>query len=130
MLPPLEADVLRIIWDKGEASVRDVWLELRFAGKRLAYTTVMTTMVRLFEKGFLSREKQGKGYIYHPRLSKPEMAKRIIRRWVSRLLHTFGEPAVAYLVETLSESDDDLWGEIEQAFQRVRRQRRRKKLRK
>ncbi|MCS7253795.1 MAG: BlaI/MecI/CopY family transcriptional regulator [Armatimonadota bacterium] len=103
MFPQLEGDVLRVIWELGNASVRDVWRAMRSLGKRRAYTTIMTTMVRLCQKGFLKRKKIGRRYIYEPTLSRSETAKLFIKAFLERMFIWFGEPASAYLIEVLNE---------------------------
>lgn len=103
MLPPLEAEVLRTVWKKGRASVRDVWLAMRSCGKRRAYTTIMSVMVRLYQKGFLRRKKHGKRYIYEPAISQADALRLIIRSFIQNILRWFGEPASAYFVEELSD---------------------------
>lgn len=65
----LETEVMERTWARGEISVRDLHQEL--AG-RLAYTTVMTTLDRLYKKGMLSRRKLGKAYLYSPAFTKVE----------------------------------------------------------
>lgn len=102
MFPQLEGDVLRVIWELGRASVRDVCEALRSLGKRKAYTTIMTTMVRLHQKGFLRRVKVGKRYIYEPTMSRSEAAKLLIKSFLERMFMWFGEPASAYLIEALN----------------------------
>ncbi len=99
MFSPLEAEIMRIVWAKKSATVREVWLELRSEGKRLAYTTVMTVMVRLYEKGVLSRRKEGKGYRYFPNQPRETLLKRFVDSFVDRLIAIFGEPAISYLAE-------------------------------
>ncbi|MCS7266171.1 MAG: BlaI/MecI/CopY family transcriptional regulator [Armatimonadetes bacterium] len=101
MLSPLEAEIMRIVWDKKSATVREVWQELRSQGKRLAYTTVMTVMVRLYEKGILRRVKEGKGYRYFPNQPCETMLKRFVDSIVDRIVAVFGEPAISYLAEVV-----------------------------
>ncbi|MFA0759489.1 MAG: hypothetical protein KEFWMYNX_002488 [Candidatus Fervidibacter sp.] len=103
MFSPLEAEVMRIIWRNGSATVREVWRELRNDGKRLAYTTVMTVMVRLHEKGVLRRVKEGKGYRYFPTQPHETLLRRFVNTVVDRLIAVFGEPAVSYLAEVVRE---------------------------
>lgn len=103
MFSPLEAEVMRVIWRKGSATVREVWLTLRDDGKRLAYTTVMTVMVRLHEKGLLRRVKEGKGYRYFPTQPHETLLRRFAMAVVDRLVAVFGEPAVSYLAEIVAE---------------------------
>lgn len=68
-LGPLEENVMEILWAGGESSVRDVIQKLE---RPLAYTTVMTTLDRLFKKGLLTRHKSDRAFVYSPRLSRSE----------------------------------------------------------
>jgi predicted transcriptional regulator len=95
VLGPLEADVMRAVWAAEEpVTVRDL-LE-RVNGRRrkpLAYTTVMTVMSRLADKGVLSRRREGRGYVYLPTAGD---AAGIAVRGVIR---EFGDAAMAQFVE-------------------------------
>jgi len=101
MFSPLEAEIMRIVWDRKSVTVREVWLELRSRGKRLAYTTVMTVMVRLHEKGILSRVKEGKGYRYFPNYPRETLLKRFVDSAIDRIVAVFGEPAISYLAKVV-----------------------------
>jgi len=82
-LGPLEARLMRIVWGRaGELSVRDV----RDAVPDLAYTTVMTTLDRLFKKGLLARRKSGRAFRYAARLGPDELRVRHARGIFGRLL--------------------------------------------
>ena len=63
-LGPLEMEVLGLLEGKGPQSVHDLVAKLKAKGRKLAYTTVMTILARLHEKGLLTREKQGRQYLY------------------------------------------------------------------
>src|ERR1035437_3892266 len=63
----LESCIMDILWARGESNVRDVAEQL---DRPLAYTTVMTTLDRLFKKGLLERRKSERAFIYSPRLSR------------------------------------------------------------
>ena len=69
----LETLVMDVAWSHGEGNVRDVSEKL---GRTLAYTTVMTTLDRLFKKGLLDRRKADRAFIYSPRLSKHEWERQ------------------------------------------------------
>jgi predicted transcriptional regulator len=69
----LERNVMDILWSRGTASVRDVAQGL---DRHLAYTTVMTTLDRLFKKNFLTRSKSDRAYLYSPRVSRAEWERR------------------------------------------------------
>jgi predicted transcriptional regulator len=65
----LENEVMEVLWSSREGRVQDVVESLK---RRLAYTTVMTTLDRLFKKGLLDRKKQERAFVYSPRLTRPE----------------------------------------------------------
>ncbi len=73
MLGPLEMQAMEVVWQHGESSVRDVVEKL---DNRLAYTTVMTTLDRLFKKGLLDRYKSERAFVYRARLSSQEWERR------------------------------------------------------
>lgn len=62
-----------VLWSAGESNVRDVAEKL---GRPLAYTTVMTTLDRLFKKGMLERRKSERAFLYSPRLSRPDWERQ------------------------------------------------------
>lgn len=70
----LEAEVMKIIWKQKQSTVREVYEQLLLE-KNLAYTTVMTVMSRLANKGHLIRAVQGNAYVYKPALSDEELSK-------------------------------------------------------
>src|SRR5258706_1553492 len=70
VLGPLETQVMEILWSCGESNVHDVVAQL--AAQKRAYTTVMTTLDRLFKKGLLDRRKADRAFVYTPRLSRQE----------------------------------------------------------
>src|ERR1700739_4292314 len=74
-LHELEADVMEAVWDRGEASVREVMEALNAGGdKERAYTTYMTIMARLDSKGLLERRREGKTDFYRPRYARDQYA--------------------------------------------------------
>lgn len=89
-LGQLEAQVMEAVWDAGEAvSVEDVRSRLEEQGKDAAYTTIMTTMSRLFDKDLLVREQRGRAYYYLPALSRSELSDNVTRRVIDGLLSSF-----------------------------------------
>jgi len=95
LLGPLEADVVRAAWAIGEpVSVRQLLGRVNDGrSPQLAYTTVMTVMNRLAEKGILRRRKQGRGYLYEPVAADPAGLA------VRGVVRDFGEAAIAHLVD-------------------------------
>lgn len=104
VLGPLEADVMTIIWERGEVTVRDVHLELRDK-RRIAYTTVMTTMTRLADKGFLKRVEDQPAHRYFALVSAEQYASSTVKSVVDWLIHQFRDPAVAYFIDRVEEED-------------------------
>lgn len=95
VLGSLEAEVMGVMWSRHEPlSVRSVLHELNEGRQQqLAYTTVMTVMARLADKGILHRERNGRGYVYEPAL--PDEAAIAVRS----VVRDFGEAAVAQFVD-------------------------------
>jgi predicted transcriptional regulator len=77
-LGALEAEVMDFVWSRGDwVGVNDILSVLH--GQRRAYTTVMTIVTRLCDKGLLQRQRRGRGFVYRPALSKEELAARSLR---------------------------------------------------
>lgn len=75
----LEAVVMDRVWSRaGNTTVREVFEELR-QEREIAYTTVMSTMDNLHRKGWLSRQRQGKAFIYWPTHTREEYSARLMR---------------------------------------------------
>lgn len=92
----LEADVLRIVWDKGDVTVRDVYEELR-RSRRIAYTTVMSVLRNLAGKSLLEQDKSQPAYVYRARVSDIEVARGILDAVVTKIMGGDREPLIAYL---------------------------------
>ena len=100
ILGSLERDVMRILWKRGESSVRDVAEELQIS-RKIAYTTVMTVMQRLAEKGVLARHLSGAAYLYRPAADKSHFFQTIFRDFLSSLRRDFGDVAVSSFLDEL-----------------------------
>ena len=79
----LEECVMEILWSGGECNVRDVAEKL---ARPLAYTTVMTTLDRLYKKGLLERRKSERAFVYAPRLSRVEWERKLVAGFSGELL--------------------------------------------
>jgi predicted transcriptional regulator len=79
LLPPLELEVMKVLWEIGEGTVGQVQLELRRL-RPFAYTTVMTLLDRLAKKGAVTRRKQGRGYVYAPVMNRDAALNMVIQR--------------------------------------------------
>jgi predicted transcriptional regulator len=112
-LGKLEREVMEFVWSRGEVSVRDFYER---DSNQLAYTTVMTTLDRLYKKGLLNRRKDGKAFFYVARQSKTEFKQSFVRRLVNTVFQGTEEtrPLLASLVESVSEHDRKLLDDLEQ----------------
>lgn len=121
-LGPLEAKVLETIWasKKRPLTVREVH-ELMSEDK-LAYTTIMTTMNRLYEKDLLDREvKSGKGgllYTYWPQMERDAFERSAIREVLESLVDKFGEKVAICFVEQMS-SDKDMLARLKSELKKA-----------
>jgi predicted transcriptional regulator len=113
ILGRLETSLMDILWTRGECSVRDVFEGL---DRPLAYTTVMTTLERLFKKGLLCRRKSGRAFLYAPRLTRPEWERARAGDLVSAFLSR-PEPSrellVSCLLDAVGQYDGPLLEELE-----------------
>src|SRR5271167_805624 len=120
-LGPLEQRMLDGLWGRGSATVR----ELVEGGCRdLAYTTVMTTLDRLFKKGLLTRSEEGRAFRYTPRFSSEELHREAAGHAFRQLLDA--SPAsslpLSFLVEILGERDAQLLDDLRKLVERKRRE--------
>lgn len=116
VLGPLEAEVMEIVWEKREATVRDVHRAL--SDKRsIAYTTVMTTMGRLTEKAILRRVEDQPAHHYFPLVSREEYASSTVKSVVDWLVNHFRDPAVAYFIDKVEEEDQAVIDSLREAIE-------------
>ena len=125
VLGPLEVSVMAILWERGESNVRDV---IQRMDRPLAYTTVMTTLDRLFKKGLLDRRKSNRAFLYSPRFSQPSWERRIAGDLVAGFLagpEPSSELLLSCLVDAVGQHDEALLDELEKKIQVRRRELRR-----
>ncbi|HEX9804240.1 MAG TPA: BlaI/MecI/CopY family transcriptional regulator [Candidatus Dojkabacteria bacterium] len=105
MLGELEQKIMDIIWDKATSvSVRQVADSLQKT-RDCAYTTVMTIMKRLFDKGLLKREQKGKQYLYFPTRQREEYAKKKLPDLYEKIMNSYGSFAITQFVDSLDDED-------------------------
>ena len=121
ILGDLEADVMEAIWARGRATVHDIHERLAEADRELAYTTVMTVMSRLAEKGLLERRKDGQAYVYMPAASKEEFTRRTVGTVLSELLDDFTAPAMSQFVDFVGEQDEAAIEALSKAIEEKRK---------
>lgn len=113
VLGPLGSAVMRVVWERGDATVGEVAETLNTApGRRHAYTTVMTVMSRLYERGLLSRTKRGRGYVYTAVGAEDEVLSSMSVRAVDQVLARYGTAALRQFAARLGEVDPALRSEL------------------
>ncbi len=111
-LHALEATIMDVVWSKRlfAFSVSDVLVVLE-KQRDIAYTTVMTTMSRLHDKGLLTRKRDGKRYLYSPKLTREQFLESTARTVLDGAIGS--HQAIAMLAEKVSEASADELDDLE-----------------
>jgi predicted transcriptional regulator len=121
-LGKLERQVLEQTWQRGEVSVRDIYVAFE---ERVAYTTLMTTLDRLYKKQILDRRKDGRAFLYSPTVSNEEFEHGIREDVIDGLLGRGAEriqPVLACIVDTVSERDRKSLDDLERLVKEKKRE--------
>ena len=100
----LQAEVMRVFWDRESATIREA-CEALAPRRRLAYTTVLTIVTRLWSRGLLKREPDGRGFRYRSAQTREQFLGELSDALIDRLLGDFGEIAIARLSDRLGSLD-------------------------
>jgi predicted transcriptional regulator len=122
-LGPLEQELLQLLWSRGNGTVRELLDAAGAEGRhKIAYTTVMTTLDRLYKKRLLDRAAEGRAFRYWPRQSEEELRKTSAGEAVQQLLDSGEEPGLplSYLVEAITERDVQLLDQLQVLVERKR----------
>jgi len=119
-----ELEIMKIIWSQGQVTVRAVY-EALLKRRRVAYTTVMTMMKILEQKGHLTKiAKDGeKAYLYNPTKPKDQVIGGMVKEFIQRVFNGSAEPLLLHLVEQQNLSDKEK-KEIETLLDQKRRNKR------
>ncbi len=110
---------MELVWaEEAPIAVREV---VRRHGEKLAYTTVMTTLDRLYKKGLLARQKEGNAFLYWPALSQDAYHRRIVEETVAELIQKSAGPVVNAFVELAVGLDEENLARLEEALAKHRR---------
>jgi predicted transcriptional regulator len=115
ILGPLESDTMNVAWDLGEVTVRDVHSVLN-SERPTAYTTVLTTLGRLADKGLLRRIEIQPAHRYRPLVSRDQYAHSTAKSVIDWLIRHFPEPAVSYLVDRMGKEDEAIIDRLSRAI--------------
>lgn len=120
VLGHLEISVMNVLWEHGECNVHDVVPRLP---RPLAYTTVMTTLDRLFKKGLLDRKKADRAFFYSAKFTRREWDRERAGHLVADFLagpHPAGDLLISCLVDAVSPRDASLLDELERKIREKR----------
>jgi len=106
-LTPQELELMKIVWQKGEATVRDVY-ETLLERRRIAYTTVMTMMRVLEKKGHVKARRENRAYVYRPSRPERQVVRSMVREFVDRVFNGSAQPLLVHLVEDRKLSPKEL----------------------
>ena len=98
---------MKVVWDRKAATVRDVY-EALLERRHIAYTTVMTMMKILEDKGHLKKSSADRAYVYRPSRPKKQVISSMVREFVNRVFNGSAEPLLAHLAEDGRVSAKDL----------------------
>jgi BlaI family penicillinase repressor len=113
--------IMKVIWKLDTATVRQVY-ETMLEHRRIAYTTVMTMMNILEQKGYLKKEQGERAYVYQPTQPQKTVIRSMVREFLDRVFNGSAEPLLAHLVEDRRLTENDL-EEIRRTIKAARRQR-------
>ena len=98
---------MKIVWEREQATVRDVYEKL-LEKRKVAYTTVMTMMKILEGKKYLKKSQVDRAYVYRPTQPKNKVVGAMVRDFVHRVFNGAAEPLLVHLVEEHNLSREDL----------------------
>jgi BlaI family transcriptional regulator, penicillinase repressor len=97
-LTPQELEIMKLVWQREEVTVRDIY-EALLQRRKIAYTTVMTMMNTLETKGYLKKRRQDRAFLYRPTRPKSQVIGGMIREFIGRVFNGSAEPLLVHLVK-------------------------------
>src|ERR687890_286940 len=116
VLGPLETDIMQLVWREKCTTVKKVHKALQNE-RDIAYTTVMTTMTRLAEKGVLNRKREGLAYVYSPAITEDDFVTMVVQQVLDGLLDDYSETAIDYMVDYLARRNPSELRRLQKALQ-------------
>jgi predicted transcriptional regulator len=117
-LPPAELEVLKVLWNEAPLSVREVMNRLHAQGRELAYTTVLTFLSRLEQKGCVRSRKEGMAKLYEPAMTRDRVERSRLRSLLDELYDGSAAPLILRLVAEAPLTADEL-GELQALIDRL-----------
>jgi len=98
---------MKIVWQKRQATVRDVY-ETLLEHRKIAYTTVMTMMRVLEKKGYVKTHRENRAFVYRPTRPERQVLRSMVREFVDRVFNGSAQPLLVHLVEDRRLSSEEL----------------------
>ena len=102
-----ELEIMKEVWKLKTATVRQVY-EALLERRKIAYTTVMTMMNILEQKGFLKKRQDDRAYVYSPAQPQKQVVGSMVREFVNRVFNGSAEPLLVHLVDQHGLSSQEL----------------------
>jgi predicted transcriptional regulator len=106
-LTPQELEIMKIVWNTGQATVREVY-ETLLDRRKVAYTTVLTMMKILEAKGYLSKDREERAHVYRPARAEHTVVRSMVREFVDRVFNGSAQPLLLHLVKDRRLSEREL----------------------
>ena len=106
-LSPSETEILRLVWQLGQATVQEVCDKLP-ARRKIAYATVQTLLRRLEKKGYIKHRNRGKAHVFFPAVKQEAVIKRSVKDFLERLFGGDPVPLMQYLAQHGKINADDI----------------------
>src|SRR6195256_6899344 len=107
VLTAQELEIMKIVWRSGASTVRGVYEDL-LERRKIAYTTVMTMMNILEQKGYLKKTQKDRAYVYQATRPQKQVIRGMVREFVDRVFNGSAEAFLLHLVEDRHVSESDL----------------------
>jgi len=107
VLTSQELEIMKVIWRTGTSTVRDVY-ETLLKERKIAYTTVMTMMNILEQKGYLKKSQKDRAFTYQATRPQKQVIRGMVREFVDRVFNGSAEPLLLHLIEDRRVSEEDL----------------------
>ena len=120
VLTEQELEIMKIVWRRSSATVRDVYEDL-LEQRKIAYTTVMTMMGILEQKGHLKKSAEERAYVYRPAQPQREVVGNMVQDFVKRVFNGSAKPLLVHLIEEQKISPEEL-DEVSRLLKDKRRQ--------
>jgi BlaI family penicillinase repressor len=106
-LTPQELEIMKVVWQRRHSTVRDVCEALR-RRRKVAYTTVMTMMNILEQKGYLKKSREDRAFLYRAARPREQVIRVMVRDFVDRVFNGSAQPLVVHLIEDRRLSEKEL----------------------